>query len=61
MKENIEDLKVNIDKISQPYKDKNGRLKRKVNGIEIGQIEEKTEDDRILNENINLWRMRNKN
>ena len=37
MKENIEDLKVNIDKISQPYKDKNGRLKRKVNGIEIGR------------------------
>jgi len=61
MKEKIQDLIKNSHKISEGYKDKNGNLIRKVDGIEILQIEEKTEDDRSLNRSINLWRMRNKN
>ena len=32
----------------------------KVDGVEIKQIEEKTEEDRRLNNAINLWRMRTK-
>ena len=48
------------DKISEAYIDENGNQVRIVDGKEIKQIEEKTEADRILNENINLWRMRRK-
>ena len=48
------------DKISEAYIDENRNLVRIVDGKEIKQIEEKTEADRILNENINLWRMRRK-
>jgi hypothetical protein len=47
-------------KISEAYIDENGNLVRIVDGKEIKQIEEKTEADRILNANINLWRMRRK-
>lgn len=48
------------NKISEAYRDENRNLVRIVDGKEIKQIEEKTESDRILNENINLWRMRRK-
>lgn len=48
------------DLIGEPYRDKNGRLTRMVDGKEIGQIEEKTPEDVQRNRNINLWRMRNK-
>ena len=48
------------NKISESYIDENRNLVRIVDGKEIKQIEEKTEADRILNESINLWRMRNK-
>jgi len=48
------------NKISKAYIDENRNLVRIVDGKEIKQIEEKTEADRILNENINLWRMRRK-
>jgi hypothetical protein len=48
------------NKISEAYIDENKNLVRIVDGKEIKQIEEKTEADRILNENINLWRMRRK-
>ena len=46
------------DKISDPYRNKEGLLIRKVDGIEIVQIEEKTEYDRRFNSYVNLWRMR---
>ena len=56
----IEDLEKNNHKISQPYNDENGNLIRKVDGVEIRQIEEKTDRQKRLNNNINLWRMRSK-
>lgn len=52
--------KRNQHKISEPYKDKNGNLIRVVDGKEITQIEEKTDEDIRLNNAINLWRMRSK-
>lgn len=54
----LEKLKVNQHKISESYTNEHGELIRKVDGIEIKQIEEKTEADRNLNNAINLWRMR---
>lgn len=48
------------DKISDAYIDENKNLVRIVDGKKIIQIKEKTEDDRRINETINLWRMRNK-
>ncbi len=53
-------LESNKHKISEPFRNENGTLIRKVDGVEIIQIEEKTEADRKKNEAINLWRMRNK-
>ena len=46
------------NKISEAYTDENNNTVRIVDGKKIVQIEEKTEADRMLNESINLWRMR---
>ena len=56
----IEDLEKNSHKISEAYNDENGNLIRKVDGVEIRQIEEKTDRQKRLNNAINLWRMRSK-
>ena len=58
--EDLKELEKNSHKIGKEYRDKEGRLIRKVDGLEIKQIEEKTDADRRLNNAINLWRMRNK-
>lgn len=58
--EDLKDLEKNSHKIGKDYRDEEGNLTRKVDGVEIKQIEEKTEEDRRLNNAINLWRMRNK-
>jgi predicted unusual protein kinase regulating ubiquinone biosynthesis (AarF/ABC1/UbiB family) len=42
--------------ISESYKDKDGILCRKINGIEIKQIEEKTKQDAEINKLLNLER-----
>ena len=57
---NLKDLEKNIDNIGVGYRNEDGRLIRKVDGVEIKQIEEKTEKDKRLNNAINLWRMRAK-
>jgi len=57
---NLEELKKNEHLISVLKKDKNGNDIRVVDGLEIIQIEEKTQEDIDLNYRINLWRMRNK-
>jgi hypothetical protein len=57
---NLEELKINKHLISDLQKDENGNNIRIVNSEKIIQIEEKTEEDRKLNEAINLWRMRKK-
>jgi len=59
-KTNVEDLLKNKHLISEMQQDENGRDFRMVDGVKIGQIEEKTERDRQTNEAINLWRMRSK-
>lgn len=56
----LEDLKVNEYLISELKKDANGNNIRIVDGEKIIQIEEKTEEDRRLNNAINLWRMRSR-
>lgn len=56
----IEDLEKNSHKISEAYNDEDGNLIRKVDGIKIRQIEEKTDRQKRLNNSINLWRMRSK-
>jgi hypothetical protein len=58
--EQLNELRRNEHLISDLYKDKNGNDIRFVNGKEIIQIEEKTDEDRRLNNAINLWRMRNR-
>ena len=50
--------KQNIDLISDPYTNDKGELIRIVDGKEIVQISEDTEERRRKNELINLWRMR---
>lgn len=55
----IEALKKNECLISELQYDDKGNPIRLVNGTEIKQIEEKTEDDVKTNYLINLWRMRN--
>lgn len=54
----LEELSKNEHKISELKKDKNGNDIRIVDGKEIKQIEEKTQEDIDLNRRINLWRMR---
>ena len=56
--EQLNELKRNEHLISDLHKDENGNDIRIVNGKEIIQIEEKTDEDRRLNNFINLWRMR---
>ena len=56
----LKDLEKNSHKIGKDYRNEEGNLIRKVDGVEIKQIEEKTEEDRRLNNAINLWRMRTK-
>lgn len=58
--QNLEDLKRNEHLISELETDESGSQFRMVDGQKIGQIEEKTEEDRKLNYAINLWRMRSK-
>ncbi len=58
--EQLNELRRNEHLISDLHKDKNGNDIRFVNGKEIIQIEEKTDEDRRLNNAINLWRMRNR-
>ena len=58
--ENIEDLKKNEHKIGKAYVNEDRNLVRIVDGKEIIQIEEKTEEDIRMNNVINLWRMRAK-
>ena len=58
--QDLKDLEKNSHKIGKDYRDEEGSLIRKVDGVEIKQIEEKTEEDRRLNNAINLWRMRSK-
>jgi len=56
----LQELEKNKDLISELKKDENNNNIRVVNGQEIIQIEEKTQEDIDLNYRINLWRMRNK-
>ena len=56
----LEELEKNAHLISEPKRDENGNLIRVVDGKEIKQIEEKTQDDIDLNHRINLWRMRSR-
>tara|TARA_R110000851_G_scaffold18622_1_gene58363 strand:+ start:504 stop:683 length:180 start_codon:yes stop_codon:yes gene_type:complete len=58
--DNEEEYKRNKSKISNSYINKNGKLIRDVDGVEIIQIEEKTLKDVRMNEAINLWRTRTK-
>ena len=60
LREKFEELKRNEHLISDLQKDENRNNIRIVDGKKIIQIEEKTEEDRRLNEAINLWRMRKK-
>ena len=55
----LNDLRRNEHLISELKQDENGNDIRIVNGKEIIQIKERTEEDRRLNAAINLWRMRN--
>ena len=54
----LKDLEKHKHKIGKKYRDEQGNLIRKVDGVEIIQIEEKTENDRRLNKIINIWRTR---
>ena len=58
--QSLEELKRNEYLISDLQKDENGKDIRIVDGKKIIQIEEKTEEDRRLNNAINLWRMRSR-
>ena len=60
LREKFEELKRNEHLIYDLQKDENRNNIRIVDGKKIIQIEEKTEEDRRLNEAINLWRMRKK-
>jgi len=56
----LKELEKNKHLISELKKDENNNNIRVVNGQEIIQIEEKTQEDIDLNYRINIWRMRNK-
>jgi hypothetical protein len=58
--EQLSELKVNENLISELQQDENGNNIRFIDGKKIIQIEEKTEEDRRMNNAINLWRMRNR-
>jgi hypothetical protein len=56
----LNELRRNEHLISELQKDENGNDIRLVDGKKIIQIEEKTDEDRRMNNAINLWRMRNR-
>jgi hypothetical protein len=56
----LNQLRRNEHLISELQKNENGNDIRLVDGKEIIQIEEKTDEDRRMNNAINLWRMRNR-
>ena len=58
--DSLNELRRNEYLISELQKDENGNDIRFVDGKKIIQIEEKTDEDRRLNNAINLWRMRNR-
>lgn len=58
--DSLNELKRNEHLISELQKDENGNDIRFVDGRKIIQIEEKTDEDRRMNNAINLWRMRNR-
>jgi hypothetical protein len=58
--QSLDELKRNEHLISDLQKDENGNDIRIVDGKKIIQIEEKTAEDRRMNEAINLWRMRSR-
>ena len=58
--QSLEELKRNEHLISDLQKDESGNDIRIIDGKKIIQIEEKTEEDRRLNNAINLWRMRSR-
>ena len=58
--DSLNELKINEHLISELQKDENGNDIRFVDGRKIIQIEEKTDEDRRMNNAINLWRMRNR-
>lgn len=58
--DSLNELRRNEYLISELQKDENGNDIRFVDGKKIIQIEEKTDEDRRMNNAINLWRMRNR-
>lgn len=58
--DSLNQLRRNEHLISELQKDEEGNDIRFVDGRKIIQIEEKTDDDRRMNNAINLWRMRNR-
>lgn len=58
--DSLNELRRNEHLISELQKDEEGNDIRFVDGRKIIQIEEKTDEDRRLNNAINLWRMRNR-
>jgi len=58
--EQLNDLRRNEHLISDLHTEEGGCQFRMVDGIKIYQIEEKTDEDRRMNNAINLWRMRNR-
>lgn len=58
--DSLNELRRNEHLISELQKDENGNDIRFVDGRKIIQIEEKTDEDRRMNNAINLWRMRNR-
>jgi hypothetical protein len=56
----LNELRRNEHLISELQQDENGNDIRFVDGKKIIQIEEKTDEDRRMNNAINLWRMRNR-
>lgn len=58
--DSLNQLRRNEHLISELQKDEEGNDIRFVDGRKIIQIEEKTDEDRRLNNAINLWRMRNR-
>lgn len=58
--EQLNELRRNEHLISDLHTEEGGCQFRIVDGIKIYQIEEKTDEDRRMNNAINLWRMRNR-
>jgi len=58
--EQLNELRKNEHLISDLHTEEGGCQFRMVDGIKIYQIEEKTDEDRRMNNAINLWRMRNR-